>query len=200
MELAKKKLHSSTATIEEVAYQCGFNGLVSFSRKFKQELGCSPSEFRKKMIKDDEIWYWRIPINEKEYNQFLTLIDKNIWLEKLMVFLIENLDNESCAIDELSKVVYMSPSTLNRKTQGLFGVTVSRLLRDLRLQYAAELLNIQAKSVNETAILTGFFDAAHLSKHFKQIFKCSPGEYRNTNLEFSCIKKLKEELMCQIDK
>jgi len=121
-------------------------------------------------------------------------------LAKLFVIVIDNLDNDLFSIEELSQKLFMSSSNLNRKVQRLFGFSPLRLVRDLRLQQASELLNIQNKSVNEAAALAGFFDAAHLSRYFKQTFGCLPSDYRNVNMCFSCIDKLKEESMNQIDK
>ena len=42
--LAKK----SDLSISEISYQCGFNNLTNFNRKFKSIKGMTPSEFRKK--------------------------------------------------------------------------------------------------------------------------------------------------------
>jgi AraC-like DNA-binding protein len=121
-------------------------------------------------------------------------------LAKLFVIVIDNLDNDLFSIEELSRKLFMSPSNLNRKVKCLFGFSTLRLVRDLRLQHAAELLSTQNKSVTEAASLAGFFDAAHLSRYFKQTFGCPASDYRNINVCFSCIDKLKEESMSQIDK
>nr|WP_255515572.1 helix-turn-helix transcriptional regulator [Flavobacterium sp. ZT3R18] len=104
------------------------------------------------------------------------------------------------SIEELASKLFISSSNLNRKVQHLFGFSTARLVRDLRLQHAAELLSTQNKSVTEAASLAGFFDVAHLSRYFKQNFGCSPGEYRNVSVFFSCIDKLKEEVISQIAK
>jgi len=192
MELAKQMLGLSPHSIEEIAHQCGFSGLTGFSRKFKQEFGNSPSEYRKKTLGETtELWSWKIPLSENYFNQLLQLKNKNIWLAKLLTIVIDNLDNELFSIEELANKLFMSYSNLNRKVQHLFGFSTTRLVRDLRLQHAAELLSTQKKSVTEAASLAGFFDAAHLSRYFKQNFGCSPGEYRNTKLHFPCIDVLK---------
>jgi AraC-like DNA-binding protein len=196
MEYAKQMLDFSSDSIEEIANQCGFNGLTSFSRTFKQEFGNSPSEYRKKTLDETaELWSWKIPLSENYFDQLLQLKNKNIWLSKLLTIVIDNLDNELFSIEELANKLFISYSNLNRKVLHLFGFSTARLVRDLRLQHAAELLSIQNKSVTEAASLAGFFDVAHLSRYFKQNFGCSPGEYRNVNVIFSCIEKLKEESM-----
>ncbi|TRX35520.1 helix-turn-helix domain-containing protein [Flavobacterium sp. ZT3R18] len=201
MEYAKQLLDSNSHSIEEIANQCGFNGLTSFSRTFKQEFGSSPSEYRKKALDETtELWDWKIPLSENCFDQLLLLKAKNRWLAKLFTIVIDNLDNELFSIEELASKLFISSSNLNRKVQHLFGFSTARLVRDLRLQHAAELLSTQNKSVTEAASLAGFFDVAHLSRYFKQNFGCSPGEYRNVSVFFSCIDKLKEEVISQIAK
>lgn len=109
----------------------------------------------------------------------------------MFVLIVDNLDNDLFSVEELSQKLYMSSSNLNRKVQRLFGFSTLKLVRDLRLQHASELLNIKDKSVNEAAEGAGFYDAAHLSRYFKETFGCSPNDYRDINLTFSVIDKLK---------
>jgi AraC-like DNA-binding protein len=40
-------VHSSR-TITEIAYSCGFSDLSHFTRRFKEQFGCTPSEIRRK--------------------------------------------------------------------------------------------------------------------------------------------------------
>lgn len=201
MELAKHLLDASPHSIKEIAHQCGFNGLAGFSRKFRQEFGKSPSSYRKSRSNNAyEPNHWNLPLNETDVDQLIQLKSKYKWLEKLLVTILNNLDNESFYMEQLASNLSMSASNLNRKVQGLFPFSAMRLLRDLRLQYAAELLTMAHTSVTETAMLAGFFDAAHLSRYFKKTFGCAPGEYKQVTLSVSFINKLKESLAIQIDK
>ncbi|WP_316823518.1 AraC family transcriptional regulator [Pedobacter gandavensis] len=43
---ATKMLISSTQTISEIAYKCGFNNISNFNRIFKKKKCCTPKEFR----------------------------------------------------------------------------------------------------------------------------------------------------------
>ncbi|MFT5891965.1 MAG: AraC-like DNA-binding protein [Dokdonia sp.] len=194
MELAKQSLGSSQYSITEIAHQCGFSRPGIFSRKFKQEFGSPPSEYRKKILNEQpESYHWKIPLNERSLSKLLHIRNKNKWLEKMFVIVIDNLDNELFSLELLSRELFMSSSNLNRKVKYLFGLSTMKLVRDIRLQQASELLSLQNKSVTEVASLTGFFDVAHLSRYFKQTFGCSPSEYRNTSVCFSCIDRLLKE-------
>ena len=43
---ASRLLIESTQTINEIAYQCGFNNMSNFNRIFKKKKNCTPKEFR----------------------------------------------------------------------------------------------------------------------------------------------------------
>jgi AraC-like DNA-binding protein len=43
---ATRMLISTTQTVAEISYKCGFNNLSYFNRVFKRKNGCTPSEFR----------------------------------------------------------------------------------------------------------------------------------------------------------
>ena len=54
IELAQLLLVSSsksTINVTEIAFMCGFNDSTHFSRRFKQQVGISPSKFRKNNLK-----------------------------------------------------------------------------------------------------------------------------------------------------
>ncbi|MDD9268501.1 helix-turn-helix domain-containing protein [Paenibacillus sp. GCM10023248] len=46
MQVARRLLSESLASMQEVAEQVGYTSAISFSRVFKKVVGCSPSEFR----------------------------------------------------------------------------------------------------------------------------------------------------------
>ena len=45
---AKKYLAGTSKSISEIVEDCGFSDSSNFSRTFKEQMGCTPSEFRKK--------------------------------------------------------------------------------------------------------------------------------------------------------
>ena len=49
LEKAQRILAFSLSSIKEICYECGFNNPSSFSRMFKDQYGCSPTEFRKNL-------------------------------------------------------------------------------------------------------------------------------------------------------
>jgi AraC-like DNA-binding protein len=73
----------------------------------------------------------------------------------------------------------MSVSQLNRKLNALIDQPAGRLMRSLRLQRAAELLEKNAGTVAQIGYQLCFNDQAYFSRAFKKQFGCNPGEYRN---------------------
>ena len=49
---AKQLLEDSDMNISEIAVEVGFGGGSAFGRMFKQEVGCTPSEYRKSISQD----------------------------------------------------------------------------------------------------------------------------------------------------
>lgn len=80
--------------------------------------------------------------------------------------------------EELAKAVNMSSAQLNRKLGALIDQPASHLIRSMRLQRAADLLQQNAGNVAEIAYQVGFNDQAHFARSFKKQFGCAPSEFR----------------------
>jgi AraC-like DNA-binding protein len=70
-----------------------------------------------------------------------------------------------------------------RYVQSLFqatGSTAQQFIREQRLRHAADLLANQYKkvTVTEIALAAGFSNSSHFAAAFKQLFDCTPSEYR----------------------
>ena len=52
---AARLLVDSTMSVAEICYDCGFNNLSNFNRKFKKKKACSPKEFRENYRKKKKI-------------------------------------------------------------------------------------------------------------------------------------------------
>ncbi len=47
---ATRSLIEKDQSISEIAYQCGFNSIANFNRRFKKNKGCTPTEYRKEFL------------------------------------------------------------------------------------------------------------------------------------------------------
>lgn len=50
--VAKQLLEETQSSLSEIAVEVGFGGVSAFGRMFKQEVGCSPSHYRKTISQD----------------------------------------------------------------------------------------------------------------------------------------------------
>jgi len=108
-------------------------------------------------------------------------IDKE-FLEKTIHLIKINLDNATFSVEELADKMCLSSSQLHRKLQALVDQAPGQLLRNMRLQKAAELLKLKAGSIADICYQTGFNDQAYFSRAFKKQFGCSPTAFKKERI------------------
>lgn len=52
---AKSLLSATSLTVDKIAESCGYSCTYSFLRQFKEKVGCTPTEFRKRALPDAEL-------------------------------------------------------------------------------------------------------------------------------------------------
>ncbi|MCZ2721853.1 helix-turn-helix domain-containing protein [Marinomonas sp. 15G1-11] len=98
-------------------------------------------------------------------------------IEKILDYIHANLD-KSINVTEIAEQSCWSRWQLQRVFLETTGLTVAQYIRELRLSHAAEqLLSSNAKHF-EIALECGFESDVSFSRAFKQLFSCSPREYR----------------------
>lgn len=100
-------------------------------------------------------------------------------LNEIMIYLHENLTNFNLSVEELSRHVGMSRSTLYSKILELTGETPVEFIRSVKLDKAAELLRKSKKNVAQIAYSVGFSTPNYFAKAFKARFNMLPSEYIN---------------------
>jgi AraC-like DNA-binding protein len=78
------------------------------------------------------------------------------------------------SLSELGREVGCSPFYLSRIFSEHTGLTISRYLRNLRLERAAELLRSGRSNVTEAAVAVGYSSLSHFSKAFAEMFGVCP--------------------------
>jgi AraC-like DNA-binding protein len=201
LQRAKQLLSENQLSIKEIVWKCGFNSLSNFCRKFRRETGCSPTHYREKLISVEEsvTLDWKMPINDLLMKHLVKQAAITPWLLDLLLFVLNNLENENLSSDVLAEKLLLSPSALNRKMNRLFKISPLKFVRDIRLHYACELIEAGNNSITDIAYKAGFFDTAHLCHCFKQAFNCSPGAYKAPAIKTLPLVTLKKYLMNQID-
>jgi signal transduction histidine kinase/DNA-binding response OmpR family regulator len=99
------------------------------------------------------------------------------FVETLRTTAGERLDDDAFGVTEWAKAVGLSPSQLRRRVRQVLDCTPSELLRELRLESAAQLLENRTGTVSEVAFAVGFKSPAHFSRAFKEHFGVAPSRY-----------------------
>jgi signal transduction histidine kinase/ligand-binding sensor domain-containing protein/DNA-binding response OmpR family regulator len=121
----------------------------------------------------------------KKFSSELDPIPSNIkiseidhgFLEKLVKFVENNIDNEELNGDLLASELGVSKGNLYKKLKALSGLTVNIFIRNIRLKTAAKLLKKGNYSISEIAYAVGFNNPKYFSTCFSELFGLSPKEY-----------------------
>lgn len=92
--------------------------------------------------------------------------------------IIEHQFARRISVTELARAVGLSTTHLHRLFQVHLGATPLDLLIRRRLAHAGLLLAHETLSVRQVGIESGFPDAVHFTRYFKQRHGCTPLEYR----------------------
>lgn len=196
-----QQLLQDNKPVKLVAWQCGFPNAANFSRCFQKHCGCSPSQFRTLYaLKMQPAFSWQIPLLDKDYRQLLQLAAQETWLAELLITILADPGAEQLNVEHLAACIHYSTSSLNRKMQQLLGIRPLQFIRDLRLQYAAELLAAGNISMSGVAYEAGFFDQAHFARCFRKVFGCAPSCFVNRENPQTSLSWLRKELMVQNEK
>ncbi len=98
-------------------------------------------------------------------------------LQTIAVYLEENLTNSQLSVEELSRHVGMSRSTLYSKLLELTGQTPVEYIRSVKLEKAAVLLEKSDMNVAQIAYSVGFSTPNYFAKSFKAKYGMLPSEY-----------------------
>ncbi|MCB2219875.1 MAG: response regulator [Bacteroidetes bacterium] len=101
------------------------------------------------------------------------------FMNKILSYLSENISDPDITVDTLSSISNISSRQLHRKIIALTGETPNKLIRKVRLNYAADLLKKKAGNVAEIAYEVGFNNLSWFSKCFKEEFGFLPSDLLN---------------------
>jgi signal transduction histidine kinase/ligand-binding sensor domain-containing protein/DNA-binding response OmpR family regulator len=101
-------------------------------------------------------------------------------LNTIMVYLEENLTNSRLSVEDLSRHVGMSRSSLYNKILELTGQTPVEFIRSVKLDRAAVLLEKSDMNVAQIAYSAGFSTPHYFAKSFKTKFGMLPSEFINS--------------------
>jgi signal transduction histidine kinase/ligand-binding sensor domain-containing protein/DNA-binding response OmpR family regulator len=100
------------------------------------------------------------------------------FIEQVRSAIEAHLGDDDFTVERLAAEVAQSRGNLHRKLRELLGESPSDLIRRMRLERAAELLEAGAGSVGEIAYAVGFKSVAHFSNAFNQMHGARPSAWR----------------------
>ncbi|MDD4922071.1 MAG: helix-turn-helix transcriptional regulator [Bacteroidales bacterium] len=113
------------------------------------------------------------PINQE-------LLTDQLFIEKLMMTLNNNMENTDFTVDVLCDKIGMSRSSLYHKIKDISGQAPADFIRQYRLERAKELLTTHQYTISEVAYKTGFSDVKYFRTIFKKKYKTNPGNFAKT--------------------
>ena len=103
------------------------------------------------------------------------------YLEQIRQIIQQHMQDEDFSVEDLADKVHQSRTHLFRRLKELTGETPSSIIKRMRLERGAELLQQKAGTVSEVAYSTGFKSVAQFSKSFRSHFEKTPTEFITSN-------------------
>ena len=102
---------------------------------------------------------------------------EDIFLQKLIQIVEENLSDEHFGLSDLGRKAGLSRSQLFRKLKALTGKGTTNFIRSIRLAKGKELLESTDLNISEVAYKVGYGSLAYFTRTFKEEFGCSPSAF-----------------------
>jgi len=126
-------------------------------------------------------WFLHTDIRGSKDPQRAGLAERFSVHSKPLLDVIELMENhlaDPLDLPQLARVADLSPRQLNRLFHDKLGHSTIAFYRRLRLDKARNLLQQSALTIGDVADATGFCDAAHFGRCYRQAYDCSPSETR----------------------
>ena len=101
-----------------------------------------------------------------------------VFLREVLAYIEKNIGDPDLSVEALSQQFHSSRSTFYKRLLLLTGKTPVELIRHIRLQRAADLLEKSHLTVAEIAYTVGFNNPKYFTQYFKSAFDCIPSAYR----------------------
>ncbi|HTV00403.1 MAG TPA: response regulator, partial [Luteitalea sp.] len=119
---------------------------------------------------------FRGPVVLKPAEMAVVPVDE-VFLTRVLRAIEDHLDDAEFDVERLGRAVGLSRSQLHRKLRALTNQSPTLVIRSVRLQRAATLLQRNGGTVAEIAYQVGFSSQAYFAKCFREQFGCTPKEY-----------------------
>ena len=108
----------------------------------------------------------------------ITLQDE-LFIKQIKEEVEKNIDNSDFIVDDLASAAAMSRTVFFKKLKSLTGMSPIEFIRDIKIRYAARLIESQKYTIKEVSYMIGISDTKYFTQCFKNIFRMTPSEYRS---------------------
>lgn len=126
--------------------------------------------------KVEDVQNLKVSQPEETVNEAVKEEKLNPFVDNLMKFIEDNYKNSELSIEDIASAMFVSQSTLSRRSKSLLGKSPVELISEFRLNKAMQILKNQEEELNvsEVAYSVGFSDPAYFSRKFKEFFGVLP--------------------------
>lgn len=112
-----------------------------------------------------------------DVNTLTTNTQDKKFVEKLISIIEDRLTDPQLSVEELSREMAMSRSSLHKKLKAMLGYVPNEFIRLIRLKKAAKMLLSGEHNISEVGYMTGFNSPSYFSRCFIQQFNVTPSEF-----------------------
>lgn len=153
----------------------------SINHIFK-ELYIIPDKYKSHLMKIKTVELLLYLMNNLDYKQSETVYFSKTSMEKVKEarkIILDKID-EHITIKDISEIVNMNTTDLEKGFKSIFGDTIFSYSRKCKMAKAKQLLEDNDKSVLEVALCCGYSSGGKFAKAFKETFGMRPNEYRRS--------------------
>lgn len=96
----------------------------------------------------------------------------------LLQYLQEQYAAPDLSVEKLADLVHLNPTYLSGSFKGETGVSLKRMITNIRIEKACQLLTTTNLPITAICVKVGYLDANYFSKFFRKETGFSPNEYR----------------------
>lgn len=122
------------------------------------------------------------PIKQETSHQ-ITQQDE-LFIKKVKDIVERNIDNSDFLVDNLVAELATSRTVFFKKLKSLTGLAPIEFIRDIKIKYAARLIESQQYTIKEVSFMIGISDTKYFTQCFKKVFNMTPSEYKNIKKGF----------------
>lgn len=108
-------------------------------------------------------------------------VKEDKFFDTLLSHIVARIADPQLSVEELSKAIGLSRSTLYKKLKSKTGYVPNEFIRVVRLKHAAALLSSSEYNISEISYMVGFNSHSYFSKCFVQQFNVTPTEFAESH-------------------